>query len=360
MNCFYPKCSTSKAAKKVCSRCKKATYCSRECQKKHFKEHKRFCVPPTTSSSSGQMDTKSLVEKSNSALLSGIKQAEAELQEAMKKVAEARAAAEQIQVEVAEKQAKYNEVKKREDEAAATMERAMASLRTGGLDGNGLGLGLEKNISASQQSQSSAPNYGEKEYWNKRYRGEGNAGKGDHIEEWYLNFSHIDKFLTGISRAEKPILDVGCGVSLLGEELLEAGGFKSVICIDYSDVAIDKMKTRDNKPGLQYMTMDASKMSFPDNYFGAAVDKGTIDAVMSGEDADGVSRAIFVLKEVHRVLAPKGKFILVSSVPKMMYLPMLNSAHLSWRIEAEALKTDAGEVDETDTMFGTWIYTFTK
>ena len=349
--------------KKVCSRCKTATYCSRECQKKHFKVHKRVCSPQAKPSASNALTTKPSFDPKDRSLLLGIKQAEAELQEAMKQVAEARAAAEKIQLEVAEKQAKYNEVKKQEDEAAATMERAMSSLRTGGLDGNGLGLeknnGVEK-AGKAPLSEDNAPKYGEKEYWNKRYRGEGNAGKGDHIEEWYLNFSHISKFLTGVSRTDKPVLDVGCGVSLLGEELLEEGGFKSVVCVDYSDVAIKKMNGRPSKEGLQYLTMDASKMSFPDNHFGAAFDKGTVDAVMSGEDAQGVSRAIFILKEVHRVLAPNGKFILVSSVPKMMYLPMLSSAKLSWNIEAEALKTDAGEVDETDTMFGTWIYTFTK
>ena len=139
MQCSYPKCSSSKAAKKVCSRCKTATYCCRDCQKKHFKVHKKVCKPPPRPEAN-VLATKSSFDPKDRSLLLGIKQAEAELQEAMKQVAEARAAAEKIQQEVAAKQAKYDQVKKQEDKAAASMEKAMSSLRTGGLDGNGMGL----------------------------------------------------------------------------------------------------------------------------------------------------------------------------------------------------------------------------
>jgi hypothetical protein len=29
---------------KVCSRCKKVYYCSKECQKKNYRVHKRYCI----------------------------------------------------------------------------------------------------------------------------------------------------------------------------------------------------------------------------------------------------------------------------------------------------------------------------
>jgi hypothetical protein len=29
---------------KMCSRCKKVYYCSRECQKKNYRVHKRYCI----------------------------------------------------------------------------------------------------------------------------------------------------------------------------------------------------------------------------------------------------------------------------------------------------------------------------
>ncbi|KAI1254475.1 hypothetical protein MGN70_003879 [Eutypa lata] len=48
------KCSSSRCWKKpsssllFCARCKKARYCNKECQKKHWEEHKPFCQPVAT------------------------------------------------------------------------------------------------------------------------------------------------------------------------------------------------------------------------------------------------------------------------------------------------------------------------
>lgn len=36
-----------KAAQLLCSRCKAVRYCSRECQKAHWKEHKKVCKAPS-------------------------------------------------------------------------------------------------------------------------------------------------------------------------------------------------------------------------------------------------------------------------------------------------------------------------
>jgi len=51
--CDCPDCGKEPAAAaagavalKVCSRCKLTSYCSKECQRKHWKEHKTNCPPP--------------------------------------------------------------------------------------------------------------------------------------------------------------------------------------------------------------------------------------------------------------------------------------------------------------------------
>ncbi|KAI9016874.1 hypothetical protein DFJ74DRAFT_678661 [Hyaloraphidium curvatum] len=42
-------CSTDKSNFQRCSRCKVASYCSRECQRDHWSEHKKICRPPADS-----------------------------------------------------------------------------------------------------------------------------------------------------------------------------------------------------------------------------------------------------------------------------------------------------------------------
>ena len=54
--------------------------------------HKKVCIPQAKPSSSSALTTKPSFDPKDRSLLLGIKQAEAELQEAMKQVAEARAA----------------------------------------------------------------------------------------------------------------------------------------------------------------------------------------------------------------------------------------------------------------------------
>lgn len=348
--CSYPQCASGKLSNKTCSRCRLAVYCSRDCQKAHYRVHKKKCKTSTAGPGSSGMG---LTGRNLQADAVGIMAAKAELAAAMKQVEEARAAAAKIHAEVASKQAMFDRVKAQEDEAKINLDKAMASLREGGLDDT---AGLDKVAPA-------APKYSAKEYWNKRYAGK-DGDEDIQVDDWYLGFSDLKPYLSSLSReADQPILDVGCGVSLLGEELCDVGKFKRVVCIDYADVAIETMKKRAPKQGLEYLVQDASKLEFPDNYFAAAIDKGTIDAVMSGDDAQGLSRAVFILKSVYRVLKPAGKLILVSSVPKIMYMPMLTSAHLPWTIEAGLLKRDcdSGEVAEEDvTAFGTWIYVLTK
>lgn len=43
--CAYPDCDSGNKADSRCGRCRKAYYCSRRCQRKHWKDHKPSCEP---------------------------------------------------------------------------------------------------------------------------------------------------------------------------------------------------------------------------------------------------------------------------------------------------------------------------
>lgn len=67
--------------------------------------------------------------------------------------------------------------------------------------------------------------------------------------------------------------------------------------------------------------MDASRLSLDAGTFGGVVDKGTIDAVLSG----GVEQARRICAEAMRVLKPGGKFLVVSNTPGERLLDSLLS-----------------------------------
>ena len=86
-------------------------------------------------------------------------------------------------------------------------------------------------------------------------------------------------------RKSDPILDLGCGNSVLSVSLFR-GGYKKIMSVDFAKTCIDQhleyRKSRRDLWGLQYMVMDARDLSFEDNKFSAVIDKGTSDAVDCG------------------------------------------------------------------------------
>ena len=47
---------TFKVDLKMCSRCKKVYYCSRECQKKNYRVHKRYCLTLSQEARENEME----------------------------------------------------------------------------------------------------------------------------------------------------------------------------------------------------------------------------------------------------------------------------------------------------------------
>ncbi|KAL0217494.1 hypothetical protein RCL1_008075 [Eukaryota sp. TZLM3-RCL] len=151
------------------------------------------------------------------------------------------------------------------------------------------------------------PEYGDKSYWVDRYNKEPNTSF-----DWYITYVNLKEALEPFLREDSKILVVGCGNSRLSHQLYE-DGFKHVTSIDIADVVIEQMSNKYNQtaPELEWLVMDICKLDFPSETFDIVIDKGTIDALLCGQDSfDTVYRAH---REIHRVLKPdSGVYINIS------------------------------------------------
>ncbi|KAL9642965.1 hypothetical protein ABK040_010657 [Willaertia magna] len=171
--------------------------------------------------------------------------------------------------------------------------------------------------------------YGDKQYWDGRYK------KDAEPFEWFQRYSGIQhvvkKYLYG---KDRNILNLGCGTSELPRELFE-DGYKKITSIDFSDYVIEVMKKRykDKSDDLKFFSMDARQLSFPPSSFDAVIDKGCLEAVMCSEGSIDSVREL--LREVFKVLRPKGLYFLVSYAPSKQRLPLLND--LNWDVKVETV-----------------------
>ncbi|XP_037381097.1 endothelin-converting enzyme 2 isoform X1 [Talpa occidentalis] len=157
--------------------------------------------------------------------------------------------------------------------------------------------------------------YREVQYWDRRYQGAADSAP----YEWFGNFSSFRALLEPELRPEDRILVLGCGNSALSYELF-LGGFPDVTSVDYSSVVVAAMRARyAHVPKLRWETMDVRALGFPSGSFDVVLEKGTLDALLAGEQdpwtvsAEGVHTVDQVLSEVSRVLVPGGRFISLTS-----------------------------------------------
>lgn len=241
---------------------------------------------------------------------------------------------------------------------------ALGDILTGASSGVSGGAAAEPEAAAG--AGPAAPAYGMADYWEKRYgaqaAGSGSAaGQPAGTFEWYLEWPtlqpHVDAL--GVDRSQ-PVLNVGCGNSTLAEDMAR-DGFSRVVSIDISQSAVDGMAARATAAGLSdaltYQQMDASKMDFAPGTFAAAVDKGTLDAVLSG-GADSLPVATAILGEVNRVLQPGGRFLLVSSIEQTMYEPLLSAVFDA--VRCTAVETGYGSTASRDRAQVAFVYTMRR
>ncbi|KAF8449172.1 S-adenosyl-L-methionine-dependent methyltransferase [Boletus edulis BED1] len=158
--------------------------------------------------------------------------------------------------------------------------------------------------------------YGTREYWNLRYTQE----DPDTPYDWFKSYAELAIHLRLlIPDKTARILVLGCGNSKFSEDMWE-DGYRNIVNIDYSPVVIEQMRARhaDSRPDMEWHEMDVRSLSFEDASFDVAIDKGTMDAMMTSSTSvwdppeDIIKDCTAEVSEVLRVLRPSGTFLYIT------------------------------------------------
>ncbi|EAR84868.1 methyltransferase domain protein (macronuclear) [Tetrahymena thermophila SB210] len=149
------------------------------------------------------------------------------------------------------------------------------------------------------------PNYGTKNYWEKRYKKQKNT-----VFEWLENYQDLKEIINESCQKDGIILNLGCGNSVIQEEMYD-DGYKNIYNIDISEECIKQMDSRKgNRPELIYEVMDCTELKYEDEKFDFVIDKSTIDALLCGDYS--YLNVAKMMSEVQRVLKPNGVYLIVS------------------------------------------------
>ncbi|CAM0879107.1 unnamed protein product [Alopecurus aequalis] len=128
---------------------------------------------------------------------------------------------------------------------------------------------------ADDLARCTASAYLDPSYWDQRF------GKEEHYE-WFKDLSHFRHLLAPLLSPDISVLEVGCGNSRLGEELLREGVAGGVTCIDLSPVAVQRMRDRlaeQGTSGVDVVVADMLDMPFQSESFDLVIEKGTMDVL---------------------------------------------------------------------------------
>jgi len=187
---------------------------------------------------------------------------------------------------------------------------------------------LTRSLNACTLDTEEPPEFGSgPEYWDGHYRED--PAPYDWLEEYSGVRSIIDE-ATG-SDVSVRILHVGCGNSLLPENMYDAG-YKNIVNIDNSPVVIKQMFERNvGRPKMTWSVMDATSTSFEDETFDVVIDKSVLDTFTCMLNSTRVVRKY--LREVVRVLKPWGRFVCISFGEPPIRMPLLEKPRLFFDIE---------------------------
>ncbi len=120
----------------------------------------------------------------------------------------------------------------------------------------------------------------------------------DEVRNAELTDTFRDALLRGRDPAQTAILDIGCGLGGLAEQVKAC---KEFVGVDLSEVAVhDAIRRYGHRPGYRFLQMDAGKLDFPD---------ATFDVVAAREVLEHLPDPAACVAEAFRVLKPGGAIV---------------------------------------------------
>ncbi|KAL6909978.1 hypothetical protein ACP4OV_001236 [Aristida adscensionis] len=169
-------------------------------------------------------------------------------------------------------------------------------------------------------------------YWSERAVRVGGALQ---VVQGLLHFHHL---LAPLLPPSLSVLEVGCGNSRLGEELLQEGVAGGVTCVDLSPVAVQRMRdrlARQGTKGVEVVVADMIDRPFEQFSFDLVIEKGTMDVLFvdSGDpwnpNPTTVNNFMKMLEGIHRVLKPEGHTFDGDSLKLLDLLGILSTTPLA-------------------------------
>ncbi|KAI0339633.1 S-adenosyl-L-methionine-dependent methyltransferase [Trametopsis cervina] len=155
--------------------------------------------------------------------------------------------------------------------------------------------------------------YGTKEYWDQRYSQESE----DSTFDWFKSYADIADIIRElIPQKDRRILMLGCGNSKLSEDMYD-DDYHQIVNVDYSGILIEKMrkKCEKSRPEMSWHEMDVRDMTLESESIDVAIDKGTMDAMVTAKadvwdpPDDVIANCTREVDEVLRVLRKGGIFL---------------------------------------------------
>jgi len=196
-----------------------------------------------------------------------------------------------------------------------------------------VGKGLDDNMSELREElrgMDIKTKYGSKDYWDKRY-----VVSGEDMYDWHIDYDTLKGVISAVIKKDQRILMLGCGNSPFSVEMYD-DGYENIVNIDISPVCIETMAAQnENRPTMTWEVMDCSALTYEDASFDVVIDKATADAVVCCPEGQDLVGKLF--QESHRVLKPKGTFILVTGQEKVRAI--LDEKGLPWKVGSMQVKT---------------------
>ena len=138
---------------------------------------------------------------------------------------------------------------------------------------------------------------------------------------------------------EARVCVVGCGRSRLGHALRDQCGYRWISSFDNDANVVADMRARYGKddPRMTWIQADITQPFAPKGSFDLCVDKGTLDAVLCAKEA-----ATDLICQVHRVLAERGVYVIVSLHPETFLKPLLSIPAIGFELKCSTIPCLSG------------------